>query len=79
MNNTQVDSILRRCGYKSREEVINDACDQLAKTVINNMTFKQPKMHHNPVGFQELRTGPSYKSDNDPNDYEQVQRSYDRS
>lgn len=78
MNSKQITKLLNKCGYDNVDEVKEDASTQLAKVIIANMTVAQPKIDHRPPGYFDVRGGPSKQFDNDINDYEYIQRSFDR-
>lgn len=79
MTEAKLKKLLARCGYNNVDEVKDDASTQLAKVIIANMTVPQPKRDHRPLGYFDVRSGPSKQFDNDINDYEYIQRSFDRS
>ena len=79
MTETKLKKLLARCGYKDVDQVKDDTSKQLAKVIIANMTLAQPKIDHKPLGYFDVRGGPSKQFDNDINDYEYIQRSFDRS
>ena len=79
MTENKIKKLLARCGYKNVDEVKHDASTQLAKVIIANMTVAQPKINHRPPGYFDVRSGPNKQFDNDINDYEYIQRSFDRS
>ena len=72
------DKILRKCGFNSVEEVKNETMNQLATVVLSKMTIQQPK-DIIPYGYSDVRSGPAIKEVlHDFDDYEYVQRSFDR-
>ncbi len=77
LSDSQVLAILSRCGYKSVDEVKNDTMDQLATVVLSKMTIQQPK-NIIPYGYSDVKSGPSVSDVHDFDDYEYVQRSFDR-
>lgn len=77
LTDSQILTILAKCGYKSVEEVKNDTMDQLATVVLSNMTIQQPK-NIIPYGYSDIKSGPSVSDVHDFDDYEYVQRSFDR-
>ncbi len=84
MTPSQAEELLRKCGYKNKEQVQSEALiiqtDGLAKHVVKSMEesgFKQPKNKTTFGGYagtpkEDLR--PTI----DPNDYEQIQKAYER-
>ena len=77
LSDSQVLTILSRCGYKSVDEVKNDTMNQLAKVVLSKMTIQQPK-NIIPYSYSDVKSGPSVSDVHDFDDYEYVQRSFDR-
>jgi hypothetical protein len=78
MTEEKIKKLLSRCGYNNVDEVKDEASTQLAKVVLANITIAQPKLEHKPQGYFDVRSGPSKQFDNDINDYEYIQRSFDR-
>jgi len=77
LNNKQITNILNKCGYKTPQEVVDDARQQLAIVILSNMQVQQPK-NVIPYGYSDVKSGPSVSDIHDFDDYEYVQKSYDR-